>query len=144
MRILALDVGTKRIGIAVSDALGIIAQGVKSLEVKDENQAIDDIVNLAKEKEAQKVIAGLPLNMDGTHSRMTELVLGFIEKLKAKLAIPIETWDERLTSAQVQRDLIFMDVSRKKRKKVNDMLAAQIILQNYLDVKSNVQKDNSE
>ena len=133
MRILAIDVGRKRIGVAVSDPMGIVAQGIKSMEVKDEGSALEEIVALAKENEANKIIVGLPLNMNGSDSQMTKEVRAFAERLKAMTQTSVLLWDERLTSLQIERDLIFLDISRAKRKKINDMLAAQIILQNYLD-----------
>jgi len=133
VRILAIDVGRKRIGVAVSDPMGIVAQGIKSMEVKDEGSALEEIVALAKENEANKIIVGLPLNMNGSDSQMTKEVRAFAERLKAMTQTSVLLWDERLTSLQIERDLIFLDISRAKRKKINDMLAAQIILQNYLD-----------
>jgi putative Holliday junction resolvase len=133
MRILALDVGRKRIGVAMSDPMGIVAQGIKSIVVKDEAAALEDIADFVKENGVEEIVVGLPLNMDGSEGPMTKEVTAFAEKLKAKTSAPVKMWDERLTSLQIERDLVFMDVSRAKRKKINDMLAAQIILQNYLD-----------
>jgi len=133
MRILGLDIGRKRIGVAISDAMTIIAQGIKAIEVKDEADAISQIDDFVKENSVEEMVVGLPLNMDGTESAMTKEVVQFAEKLKEKIGVPMKMWDERLTSLQVERDLIFLDVSRRKRKKINDMLAAQIILQSYLD-----------
>ncbi len=133
MRILGLDLGRKRIGVAMSDPMAIVAQGVKSIIVQDEARAIDEICAFIKKNGVEKVVVGLPLNMDGSESQMAKEAARFAEKLKAKSEVPIKMWDERLTSLQIEKDLVFMDVSRAKRKKINDMLAAQIILQNYLD-----------
>jgi len=133
MRILGLDVGRKRIGIAMSDPMAIVAQGVKSLEVKDEASAIAEISQIAGTNSCDEIVVGLPLNMNGSYSAMTREVAGFADKLKAAARLPVKMWDERLSSLQIERDLILMDVSRAKRKKINDMLAAQIILQSYLD-----------
>jgi len=133
MRILGLDLGRKRIGVAMSDPMAIVAQGVKSIIVQDEARAIDEICAFIKENEVEEIVVGLPLNMDGSESQIAKEAALFAEKLKAKSGVPIKMWDERLTSLQIEKDLIFMDVSRAKRKKINDMLAAQIILQNYLD-----------
>lgn len=133
MRILGLDFGRKRIGVAMSDPMAIVAQGVKSIIVQDEARAIDELFAFIKENEVAEVVVGLPLNMDGSESQMSKEAAVFAEKLKAASGVPIKMWDERLTSLQIERDLVFMDVSRAKRKKINDMLAAQIILQNYLD-----------
>ncbi|MDD5449549.1 MAG: Holliday junction resolvase RuvX [Candidatus Omnitrophica bacterium] len=135
MRILALDVGRKRIGVALSDPMGIVAQGVKSLEVKDEAQVMEAIGEFIRDNEVGEVVVGLPLNMDGSEGPMTKEVTAFAARLKEKTALPLKMWDERLTSLQIERELVFFDVSRAKRKKINDMLAAQIILQNYLDSK---------
>lgn len=128
-----MDFGRKRIGVAMSDPMAIVAQGVKSIIVQDEALAVDEICALIKENEVGEVVVGLPLNMDGSESRMSKEAAVFAEKLKVRSGAPIKMWDERLTSLQIERDLVFMDVSRAKRKKINDMLAAQIILQNYLD-----------
>lgn len=135
MRILGLDVGKKRIGIAISDPMGIIAQGVKSIEVRDQTKVFEEIDDFVKENSVDEIVVGLPLNMDGSESGMTREVTLFVENLKKKTSAPIKMWDERLTSLQIERDLVFLDVSRAKRKKINDMLAAQIILQNYLDAR---------
>jgi putative holliday junction resolvase len=146
MRILALDFGKKRIGVAMSDPMGIVAQGIKSILVKDENSVFEEIKGFIKENCVEEIVVGLPLNMDGSNSPMTLEVIQFVERLKEVASVPIKMRDERLTSLQIERDLIFMDVSRAKRKKINDMLSAQIILQNYLDSKRkepDVQKDNS-
>lgn len=135
MRILALDVGRKRIGVAMSDPMGIIAQGVKVIDVKDDENSIREIGDIVKENSVEEILIGLPLNMNGTQGPMAKEALEFAEKMKGKISVPVKMWDERLTSLQIEKDLIFMDVSRQKRKKINDMLAAQILLQNYLDSK---------
>lgn len=133
MRIIALDVGRKRIGVAMSDPMAIVAQGLKTITVESEDKSIAEIDGLVKENAAEEVVVGLPLNMNGSESAMTKEVAQFADRLKAKIGVPVKMWDERLTSLSIERDLIFLDVSRAKRKKINDMLAAQIILQSYLD-----------
>jgi len=135
MRTIGLDYGRVRIGIAVSDPMGIVASGRESLQVKDVPSAVARIAELAKENEAGLIVVGLPLNMNGTESPMSKEATAFAEQLKAQSGIPVKMWDERMTSLQVERELVFLDVSRAKRKKINDMLAAQIILQSYLDSK---------
>lgn len=136
MKIMALDMGKKRIGVAISDPMGIVAQGVKVIEPKDEAKLISEIHDLAKENSVGEIIVGLPLNMNGSQGPMAKEAIIFTEKLKERIGgVTIKMWDERLSSLQIEKDLIFLDVSRKKRKKINDMLAAQIILQNYLDSK---------
>jgi putative Holliday junction resolvase len=136
MRALGLDVGRKRIGVAVSDPMGIVAQGVRSVNAEDRAAAINEICDIAKENEVASIVIGLPLNMNGTEGPMAKEVTEFSDELKKNISAPVIMWDERLTSLQIERDLVFMDVSRAKRKKINDMLSAQIILQSYLDSKA--------
>lgn len=136
MRIMALDFGTKRIGIAVSDELFITAQGLPSLYRKDLKSDLDEITRLAKSNDVGEIVVGLPLSMNGSYSAKTKEAVAFVEDLLKAVNIPVNTWDERLTSMQAQRVLLEADVSRSKRKKVTDKLAAQIILQSYLDSKA--------
>jgi len=138
MRILALDMGEKRIGVAVSDALGITANPRESIIYKSDQDTIDSIINIVKEEQIGEIVVGLPLNINGSQSNFTKKVLGFAEELKKKTDVPVKTWDERLTSMQGERILLEADLSRKKRKQVIDKLAAQLILQNYLNFKKNV------
>ncbi len=135
MRILALDVGTKRIGAALSDELFITAQGIDSIERKDPKTDIEIIVNLIKANNISEIIVGLPLNMDGTYSAKTKEVIEFLDSLSILVQIPVKTWDERLTSVQADRIMLEGDLSRRKRKKLSDKIAAQLILQSYLDCK---------
>ena len=138
MRILALDMGEKRIGVAVSDALGITANPRESIIYKSDQDTIDSIINIVKEEQIGEIVVGLPLNINGSQSNFTKKVLGFAEELKKKTDVPVKTWDERLTSMQGERILLEADLSRKKRRQVIDKLAAQLILQNYLNFKKNV------
>jgi len=134
MRILGLDIGTKRIGVAISDESGIIARGLGSIPRNGkEIKKIEEIVDKYK---IGKIVYGLPLKMDGTISAQTEIVVSFISKLKQEITISLQPWDERLSSKQAETILIQADISRKKRKKLIDKLSAQIILQNYLDAKT--------
>ncbi len=133
MRIMGLDFGTKRMGMAISDELLITAQGLNSLYRKELKSDLDEIVRLAREKGVSEIIVGLPLNMDGTYSAKTKEVVAFLDELSKVVSVPVKTWDERLTSVQAERVLLEADMSRKKRKKLSDKLAAQIILQSYLD-----------
>ncbi len=132
-RILCLDFGEKRIGIALSDELGFTAQGLEVLERRNIAEDINYIKVIAEKNNVNKVVVGLPLNMDGGTSEKSNDVLSFVEKLKNSLKFPVETWDERLSSLEANRVLISADMSRRKRKKVVDKIAAQIILQCYLD-----------
>ena len=133
MRILALDVGTKRIGVALSDELLITAQGFDTIYRTELNRDLSVIKNMAIKNGVTEIVAGLPLNMDGTHSAKTREVIEFVDQLLKVVQIPVNTWDERLTSLQADRFLLEADMSRMKRKKLNDKLAAQILLQGYLD-----------
>ncbi|MFH1995777.1 MAG: Holliday junction resolvase RuvX [Candidatus Omnitrophota bacterium] len=138
MRILGLDIGTKRIGVAVSDELLITAQGVDVIERKSWEQDIARVFSHVESYGAAEIVVGLPLNMNGSMGDSTKMVVEFIEHLSksAKKDIPIHTWDERLSTVQAQRVLIDADVSRRKRRSVADKLAAQLILQGYLDCES--------
>ncbi|MGM9572491.1 MAG: Holliday junction resolvase RuvX [bacterium] len=132
MRIMGLDIGDKTIGVAVSDAMGWTAQGVKVIR----RQALDyDLAELRKiiaEYEVTEIVVGLPKNMNGTLGERANKVLDLAEILKEELQLPVQTWDERLSTVEAERNLIAADVSRGKRKKVIDKMAACIILQGYL------------
>ena len=131
MRILGLDVGTKRVGVAISDPDEMLAF---PLLVVERERAIEKIAELSLEYQVAKIVCGLPLKMDGQTGTQAEDVLAFISKLKEKLDIPIATLDERLSTKQVERVL----GSGKKHRGVIDKLAAQIILQTWLDRKSSM------
>ncbi len=138
-RKLALDVGDKTIGVAVSDALGITAQGITTVERVGIKKDTGRILELLKEYDCDTVILGLPLKLDGTESPQTEKVREFREKLENKLRssgmgnIFVDYYDERLTTVMAEKVLIDADVSRSRRKKVIDKQAAVLILQSYLD-----------
>ena len=134
MRCLSLDVGDKTVGIAVSDPLGLTAQGVKTISRTSIKNDIKELGELIKEFEVDKLIIGLPKNMNGTEGERCEIVRKFAAKILA--AYPeVEQifWDERLSTVAAEKSLIAADVSRKKRKKVIDKMAAVYILQGYLD-----------
>lgn len=133
MRILGLDVGEKRIGLAVSDELGITAQGIDTVIRRETVADLNQIIEIIKEKEISKLVVGLPKNMNGTLGPQAEKVKEFVEKLTAKCPLEIVYWDERLTTVAAQRSLLEGDVSRKKRKMAVDRIAAVLILQGYLD-----------
>ena len=138
-RALALDLGEKRIGVAVSDPLNIIAQAVGTIQRKDIKSDLKKIADLVKEYRADKLVIGLPLNMNGTKGKSANLAIDFVEAVKKEIQVDVEMIDERLTSAQGERILLEADMSREKRKKNIDKIAAQLILQSYLDL--HVQKD---
>jgi len=132
-RILAFDVGEKRIGVALSDELNIIAQALGVIERKDEEYIIERVKTLIKKYNVTKIVVGMPYNMNGTKGASARLAEGFVSLLKKEMPIEITMIDERLTTAQGERVLLEADVSRKKRKAVIDKIAAQLILQTYLD-----------
>ncbi len=132
-RILGIDVGDKRIGVAVTDPLQITAQGVMTLKRKTRDDDLEAFRDLIAKYEIKKVVAGLPLNMDGSESAQTRKTVNFCQFIKKRLAIEIIYIDERLTSAWSEKVLIEGNVSRENRKDYIDMLAAQIILQSYMD-----------
>ena len=140
-RAIGLDVGDKTIGVAVSDPLGITAQGITTIERVGIRKDTTAVMDLMKEYDCDTVVIGLPLKLDGSDSPQTEKVREFREKLENKLRSTglgntrIEYYDERLTTAMAERVLIEADVSRSKRKTVIDKQAAVIILQSYLDTK---------
>lgn len=131
-RILGLDVGEKRIGVAVSDPLGLTAQGVMTLQSQGAERDIQRIRDLASQYEAETVVVGLPKNMDGSIGFQAERVMAFAARL-GELGYEIVYQDERLTTASARRTLIEGDVRRGKRKQVIDKLAATLILQGFLD-----------
>ncbi|EAD8641276.1 Holliday junction resolvase RuvX [Listeria monocytogenes] len=135
MRIMGLDVGSKTVGVAISDPLGWTAQGVETIQI-DENRkqfGYDRVKELVLEYEVEKVVVGLPKNMNNTIGPRAESSKIYAEVLEARICLPVVLWDERLTTSAAERTLIEADVSRKKRKEVIDKLAAVMILQSYLD-----------
>jgi putative Holliday junction resolvase len=136
-RILGLDVGDKTIGIAVSDELGWTAQGVTTLKRENKKKDIEAIARLVKTYSAEKVVVGFPKNMNNSLGEQAEKVLKFAKSLERQLdKIPITLWDERLSTSMANNVLISADLSRKKRKRVVNTLAAVVILQGYLDAQS--------
>lgn len=136
MRKMALDYGEVRIGIAFSDLLNIIANGYETYTRTELQQDIDYLASLAKEKEVDTIILGLPKNMDGSEGERAEATREFGKLLGEKTNLPIKYLDERLTSVSAEKLLIQADMRREKRKQVIDKLSATIILQNYLDMLS--------
>lgn len=132
-KIMGLDVGEKRIGIALSDPLRITAQGLESYQVRGEQEDIAYIGALCEKHGVEQIVCGLPKNMNGTIGPQAEKISAFAEKLKEATGREIIMEDERLTTVFAQRTLIEADVSRAKRRKVVDKLAAVAILQGYLD-----------
>ena len=130
---MGLDVGDRTIGIAISDELGITAQGLKTLRRKSTEEDFKEIASILAHFEIEKIIVGIPRNMDGSLGIQAEKVLRWAEVLRAQFKIPVDVWDERLSTVGATRVLLEADLSRRKRKKVVDKLAAVLILQGYLD-----------
>jgi putative Holliday junction resolvase len=133
MRILALDHGTKRIGVAVSDETKTIAQPLEYILAEPFEGFLERLKTLLVEKEIDLVLIGLPRNMDGSYGPAAQKVEAFFAVLRSAITVPIRTWDERLTSSQANRILIQGNVRRDKRKEKVDKMAAAILLQSYLD-----------
>lgn len=133
LRILAIDYGNKRVGIAVSDALGWTAQPLTTLKMHGHQDLLIEIKNLLDKYKVEKIVVGMPYNMDGTIGKRAEITQAFINFLEKNLELPIILQDERLTSSQANNILLEADVSRKGRKKVIDKMAAALILQSYLE-----------
>ena len=133
-RIMGLDVGEKTIGIALSDELGLTAQPYRTLERKGDEEDLRVLRILLDERGISTVVVGLPKNMDGSMGRQARRVAAFAEKIEKALGVPVVHWDERLSTVAAERVLIQADLSRAKRKKHVDKLAAAVILQGYLDL----------
>jgi len=133
MRILALDHGTKRIGVAMSDEMKMIATPLEYIPAEPFAGFLARLKEIIREKEVEMILIGMPRNMDGSYGPAALKVQEFVAVLKDAVTIPLKTWDERLTSAQAQRFLIQGGVRRDKRKEKVDKTAAAILLQSYLD-----------
>ncbi|MEK6224152.1 MAG: Holliday junction resolvase RuvX [Candidatus Dadabacteria bacterium] len=135
MRTLALDVGTKTIGIAVSDELGITANGITTIRRKSLKDDLNELGILVKEYKPGEILVGVPYQMDGSVSKRGEQILKFADKIKSTFALPVVFWDESYSTVHAEEKLIEANMSRKKRKKVIDKVAAVFILQEYLESK---------
>jgi putative Holliday junction resolvase len=133
MRILAIDHGTKRMGIALSDELKMLAQPIEFIPAEPFSQFLTRLKKLLHEKEVELILVGMPRNMNGSYGPAALKVEDFVAALKNAITVPIKLWDERLTSAQANRFLIEGNVRREKRKEKVDKMAAAILLQSYLD-----------
>ena len=135
MRIMGLDVGSKTVGVAVSDALGWTAQGVETVPINEDRAqfGLDRLGELIDTYEVTKVVIGLPKHMNGDVGVRGEASQHYGRLIEERFQLPVEYWDERLTTMAAERTLLEADVSRKKRKKVIDKVAASMILQGYLD-----------
>lgn len=141
VRILAIDYGRRRIGLAVSDALGMTANGLSTLKVKNKDQALEEVIKVIRTQEPGLVVVGLPLNMDGTRSEMAQVITTFVDALKRVVDIPIELFDERLTSVAAHRTMKEMGVKQKGNKGTVDRLAAVYLLETFLQKQASLGAD---
>lgn len=135
-RLLGLDFGERRLGFAVGDADCGIATPLDVVEVRGSGAMLDAVCRVAGETGAERIVVGLPVSLDGTMGPMAEKVREFCVALRRRIDVPVVTWDERFSTGIVERVLIEADMSRGKRKRVRDKLAAQVILQSYLDAQA--------
>jgi len=138
MRILGIDYGHKRLGLALSDEGETLASPLAVYQRRDLDRDLAFLAQLVEEKEVGRIVVGLPRNMDGSLGEMAQKVLAFVDTLKKKTHLPIDTFDERLSTAEAERILIQADLSRKRRKTLRDSLSAVLILQGYLEDLKNV------
>lgn len=143
MRVLGIDLGDKRIGLAISDPLGFTAQSLETLECKDLDTDFAKIRSICQERQVEECVVGLPLQMDGQVGTRAKAVMAWIEAFQKEVPCAVRTWDERLTSKEAQRLMIHQDLSRKKQKAKSDELAAILILQTYLDYRQNQREPDS-
>ena len=133
VRALALDIGEKRIGIAISDTQQSIAQPLKLYKRGSLSQDIDEVKKLVREHEVSRIVCGLPKNLDGSIGKKAEEIVEFARKLEEKTSVPVDLWDERFSTDEAHRIFDMHEYKQKKRKPYIDMMAAQIILQGFLD-----------
>lgn len=146
MRIMGLDYGSKTVGVAVSDALGLTAQGIEIVRRKSENklrQTLARIEEIAKEYGVEKIVLGFPKHMNNDIGERAEKSLEFKEMLERRTGLPVVMWDERLTTVEADRTMMETGIRRENRKEYVDMIAAVFILQRYLDYLSH-QKESQE
>ena len=132
-RILGLDYGERRIGVAISDPLGITAQGMETLVRKDREKDFQALGSIIDSHDVERIVIGLPIRMDGTSGRQAQRVEKFAQQLRDRLGIPVETWDERLTTVEADRILREDPRKRSRKKGLADRLAAVLILQGYMN-----------
>ena len=132
-RVLGIDFGEKRIGLAVSDSMGLIAQGLETKETSHMDQSLHMIVAEVEAYQVKQVVVGLPVNMDGTSGEMAQRVSVFVDQLRERVPCTVHTWDERLTSAAAERAMADMGYTTKGNKNKIDRIAATLLLQSYLD-----------
>lgn len=139
-RVLGIDYGERRIGVAVSDPLGLTAQGLPTLRVRNLPDAIERVLKLASEYDVAEIVVGLPLHLDGSESEQAKKARRFAERLKRASQRSVTLWDERLTTVQAERSLREMGRSPSRNRDQVNRLAAALLLQNYLDRKRGLRK----
>lgn len=132
MRILALDIGTKTIGVAVSDDMGITANGVTTIRRKDERSDLAELGRIVEQYSPSEIVVGVPYNEDGSLGKRAKAIAAFAGKVEKEFSVPVTHWDESFSTARAESRLLEADMSRQKRRKVIDKMAAVIILQEYL------------
>lgn len=140
MRFLGLDIGSKRIGVSISDELGLTAQGMDTIVRNKIEDDIEKIHRLVENAHITEIVVGLPLNMDGSEGPQAKMALDFCRLIRQRLPVNVVTWDERLSTRSAERTLLEADLSRGRRKHLRDKLAATIILQSYLDSRSHARE----
>ncbi len=130
---MGLDIGDKKTGVAVSDPLGWTAQGKTVLTTSSKQELFLEIKSLISQYEVEKIVVGLPKNMDGSVGQRAEKILELVDQMQNEFQVPVVTWDERLSTAEAERKLLAADLSRARRKEVIDKMAAVTILQSFLD-----------
>ncbi len=133
MRILGIDYGEKRIGLAISDPLGFTAQGLETILNRGNRQFLAELSKICKDSQVGEIVIGLPINMNGSRGPKAEEVLKLIPLVEKETGLPVKTWDERLTSREAGRLMIKEGLSRERRKQNSDRLAATLILQSFLE-----------
>jgi putative Holliday junction resolvase len=135
-RVLGLDVGSRRIGIAISDPLGLTAQGLPTLQRQNKRLDFEHLTKVVKDYQISEIVVGYPLRLSGAEGIQSEKMQLFAEELRKKFGLPVHLWDERLTSTQANRLLRETDLSIKKRGQAVDRMAATLILQNWMEARS--------
>lgn len=133
MRTMGLDVGSKTIGVAVSDSLGLTAQGITTIYRRNSKEDVNAVKELAQKYEVELLVLGLPRNMNGTYGPQVEMVKSFARKLERELRLPVCFFDERLTTVAADKALMEADLTRKRRREAVNRVAASLILQGFLD-----------
>lgn len=135
MRIMGIDYGTRRIGVAISDPSCTMAHPLDTVQVKGDGSHMEQIEKIVRDYEVGKIVVGLPVNMDGSMGESARKVMGWAEALERSVDVPVELWDERLTTSEAHEFLIRLEVKGKKRRHIIDKIAASIMLQDYLEAK---------